>query len=112
MSNVDLLDGASEWGCLAAKAKAIAIAPHIYTATLRVYGRGRWRKSPDGPWILERFVIDDFDIVRFQSIDQTINELRAIKAKWKTLDDPLAALMEIRSGPGETKQDADGSIRQ
>jgi hypothetical protein len=108
LSNVDLLDGNAEWKCLTERAKAIAIAPHIYRGTLRVFGRGRWRKTPAGPWDLERFVIEDFEVVRVTSIEQTIEELRAVNAKWKTLSDPLAALDAIRSGEDK---DADGSIR-
>jgi len=98
LANVDLLDGTREWKCLADRAKAIAIAKYIYTATVRVVGRGRWRKAPNGPWDLERFVIDDFDVMKPTTFDQTIGELRSIKAKWKSLPDPLATLDEVRSG--------------
>jgi hypothetical protein len=98
LSNVDLLDGTIEWKCLADRGKAIAIAQHIYTATLRVIGHGRWRKMPNGPWNLERYVIDDFEVVKTTTLEQTISDLRSIKAKWKSLPDPLAALDAIRSG--------------
>lgn len=98
LSNVDILDGEMERHCLAERAKAIAIASHIYTATLRVFGRGRWRKAPGGAWNLERFVIESFEVMKPTDIKQTIDELRAVKAKWKSLNDPLARLEAIRSG--------------
>jgi hypothetical protein len=99
LSNVDLLDGDREWKCVASQSKAIAIAHHLYTATLRVFGKGRWRKTPDGQWSLERFVIEDFDIMKTAGIEKTIQELRAVKADWKSIEDPLRALDAIRSGP-------------
>jgi hypothetical protein len=98
LSNVDLLDGEKEWKCLADRNKAIAIAHHLYVSTLRVSGNGRWRKAPNGTWGLERFVIEDFELVRANTIEQAIGDLRSIKAEWKSLNDPLAALGAIRSG--------------
>jgi len=97
-SNVDLLDGQREWKCLADRAKAIAIAKYIYTATLRVYGKGRWRKTPGADWELERFVIEDFDVTKATNLDQTIQDLRTVKADWKSLSDPIGQLDAIRSG--------------
>jgi hypothetical protein len=98
LSNVDLLDGDKEWKCLASRDKAIEIAHHLYRQTLLVSGRGRWRKQPGGPWELERFVIEDFSIADSRGIGEVINDLRSIPAKWKDLDDPLAALDAIRNG--------------
>lgn len=98
LSNVDLLDGTTEWKCLVDRQKAIAIAQHLYTATLRVFGHGRWRKLPNGPWDLERYVIDDFEVMKPTTIEQTIDELRKVKAKWKSLPNPIASLEAIRSG--------------
>lgn len=98
LSNVNLLDGEREWKCLAERAKAISIAHHLYSATLRVCGKGRWRKTPGGNWDLERFVIDDFDILKNSDVEQTVADLRGVKAKWKSLLDPLGKLDAIRSG--------------
>jgi hypothetical protein len=100
LSNVDLLEGEKEWKCLAERNKAISIAHHLYVSTLRVSGKGRWRKTASGAWDLERFVIDDFEPVRANTIEQAIGDLRSIPAKWKSLEDPLAALDAIRSGEG------------
>lgn len=98
LSNIDLLDGEREWKCVANRAKAILIAHHLYTATLRVYGKGRWRKTPGADWELERFVIEDFDVTKASNLEQTIQGLRTIKADWKSLSDPLGQLDAIRSG--------------
>jgi len=98
LANVDLLDHDRKWKCVAERAKAIAIAHHLYSATVRVYGRGRWRKTAEGSWDLERFVIDDFDVMKTTNIEQTIADLRKVKARWKSLVDPLATLHAIRTG--------------
>jgi hypothetical protein len=97
-SNVDLLDGDQEWKCVTSRAKAITIAHHLYTATLRVYGKGRWRKTPGADWELERFVIEDFDVMKATNLEKTIQELRNVKAGWKSLNDPLGQLDAIRTG--------------
>ena len=98
MANVDLLDGDNEWKCVANRARAIAIAHHLYTATLRVYGKGRWCKMPGADWELERFVIEDFDVMKATNLEKTIQDLRTIKSDWKSLADPLGQLNAIRSG--------------
>ena len=97
LSNVDLEDGEREWKCLAERHVAISIAQHIYKDTLRVSGKGRWRKTPGGPWNLERFVIESFEVMKPTNIGSTIEELKNIKAKWKLLEDPLAELDAIRN---------------
>ena len=58
---------------------------------------------------MERFLIDDFEVMQKTSLSQTIDGLRAIDAKWKSLDDPISELNAIRSGEARNN---DGSIRQ
>jgi hypothetical protein len=95
---VHLLDGTTEYHLLAERVKAKQIAAHLFTATLRVMGRGRWRKCPTGTWDLERFVIEDFELIKVTTLDEAVTELRGVKAKWKQFDDPLAILEDIRTG--------------
>lgn len=100
VANVDLLDGDREWKCVTSRATAIAMAHHLYTAILRVHGSGRWRKKPGAEWELERFVIDNFDVMKPTTIEMAISDLRAVKAEWKSHADPLAELDAIRAGDG------------
>lgn len=95
---VHLLDGATEHNLLAERVRAKQIAAYLFTATLRVMGRGRWRKLQTGVWDLERFVIEDFELIKITTLNQAVTELRGIKAQWKELDDPLALLGEFRTG--------------
>ena len=106
---VHLLDGSEERYLMAERSKAKKIAEHLFTATLRVNGRGRWRRLPTGAWDLERFVIDGFDVLKTVTFDDALRELRNVGSKWKTEPDPLAILGEIRSGNPET---VNGSLRQ
>jgi hypothetical protein len=95
---VHLLDGEKELPCLAPRAKAKEIAEYLFSATLRAFGRGRWRKSEDGSWEMERFLIESFEVTQRTSLNETVNSLRAIEAKWKSIDDPIATLDAIRTG--------------
>ena len=86
---------------LADRTKAKAIAAHLFTANLKITGRGQWRRLENSIWNLERFLIDDFEQVRLVSMDDTLAELRSIEGAWKLLDDPLDALDQLRHGERE-----------
>ena len=98
LANVDLEDENREWKCLTTRANASEIAHHLYKQTLRVRGKGRFRKSSEGIWELERFVIEGFDVMKSRDFPTAIENLRAIRAAWKSLEDPLAELDAIRTG--------------
>ena len=66
---VRILDGKTEHHLLADRTKAKAIAAHLFTANLKITGRGRWRRLENSTWNLERFLIDDFELVRLVSIN-------------------------------------------
>jgi hypothetical protein len=98
---VHLLDGNEEYYLLAERGRAKKIAEYLFTATLRVIGRGRWRRLPTGGWDLERFVIEGHEVIKIVTFDNAVRELRGIDAAWKHEEDPLSILREIRSGPAE-----------
>lgn len=95
---VRLEDGRDEIYLLAGRLVAKRIAEYLFTTVLRVMGRGRWRRTGGGTWELERFVVDDFEPLRGQGIDEVLARLRGVQAGWKQLEDPLGALEEIRYG--------------
>jgi hypothetical protein len=84
--------------CLAKRSVAKEIALHLFTAMIRVEGVGKWIRHPEGQWEMASFIINDFRPLRDISIRGAIEELRAIPADWKQLDDPLAELEQIRHG--------------
>lgn len=93
---VHLQDGTDEYFLLAQRDKAKQIAPYLFTTAIRVSGRGRWRKEPGGPWVLERYVIDDFEPMAITGVAEGIKQLRDIRADWKSRKDPLAELDRFR----------------
>lgn len=84
--------------CLAKRSVAKEIALCIFTTMIRVEGTGKWIRHPEGQWDMVSFVINDFTPLKDISIRGAIEELRAVPADWKQLDDPLAELEHIRHG--------------
>lgn len=82
--------------CIAKHSIAKDIAPYLFTDYIRVEGLGRWIRHRDGEWEMKRFTIRAFEILDKKSLKETIEDLRAIPAKWKELDDPYGELMKIR----------------
>jgi hypothetical protein len=107
---VHLLDGKAEYDLLAGRMKAKEIAVHLFESVLRVYGRGRWRKTPGGPWSCERFVIEDFEVVKLATFDEALDALRGIDAQWKHLDDPVSVLRDIRTGNANEGKRPNGRV--
>jgi hypothetical protein len=71
----------------------------LFTTRIRVEGEGKWLRTRHGEWELEHFTAAGFAVVNTEkTLRQTIEDLRAIPAKWKDLDDPLGELMAIRRG--------------
>lgn len=78
------------------------MAHHLFGAPLRVFGEGRWRRTPDGMWELEQFTVSHFEVLDDASLPEVVARLRAIEGnQWKTLDDPLKEWRRIREGPDE-----------
>ncbi|MBL8038031.1 MAG: hypothetical protein JNN16_11085 [Nitrospira sp.] len=86
--------------CLAKRALAKRIAAeHLFTSTLRMFGRGRWYRDYKGSWILEKFIIKDFIALKRTSLSQVVEALRAVEAsEWSTSDNPWKELHDIRHG--------------
>lgn len=93
---VHLEDGVQEIHLLAERAMAKQIASHLFTTVLKVNGYGRWRRSPEGIWEMERFVIESFTSLTSEGIQEVLARLRTVDAGWKKSADPLGNLEEIR----------------
>jgi hypothetical protein len=90
--------------CDLAPELARRMAPHLYGAPLRMLGTGRWFREPHGEWVLEQFRVRDFEVLRHESLLDTVGRLRAIEGnEWQTVDDPWGELHRIRRGtePGD-----------
>jgi len=84
------------YNCYATHSIARELAPYLFGDYLRAEGRGRWIRQRNGDWHMEQFTIKSFSLLDKRTLKETIEDLRAIPAKWKELDDPYGELMKIR----------------
>ncbi|HLJ63854.1 MAG TPA: hypothetical protein VKT70_07105 [Stellaceae bacterium] len=80
-------------GCFARKSLVRELAPLIYQP-VRLYGRGRWARSRDGRWEVERFLIDSFTPLSPVPLPSVVAQLRRIKSDWTA--HPVASLNALR----------------
>jgi hypothetical protein len=85
-------------GCFARRALSQELAPLIYQP-VRLYGRGRWERSPDGRWSVERFLVDSFEPLNQAPLTKVIAGLRNIKTDW--YQNPVAILNNLRHENGD-----------
>ena len=93
---VHLQDRKTIYNCLASRTIAKEIGQFLFTVPIRVSGLGRWVRTPDGVWVLRRFMIANFHELRAESVPDATARLRAIRAEWKDRTDPIADLVDIR----------------
>jgi hypothetical protein len=66
---------------------------------IRLIGRGKWFRTAEGKWELEKFIADDFDVPDGASLPEVVARLRAIPENDLTkLSDPLGEIRKIRHG--------------
>ena len=94
---VRLLDDNVERYCSAQRSLASRLFDHMWEHTIRATGTGRWKRKGSA-WKLDHFLISDFEIVRGVNPGKEIEGLRKIEASWKSVENPLEVLKDIRSG--------------
>lgn len=77
--------------CSSSKDIAKSLREYLFE-DIRVSGRGMWRKSSDGNWTIDDFVITDFKNIQKESLSKTIIRLRRIDVNWPK--DPIQAITE------------------
>jgi hypothetical protein len=83
--------------CQARRELARAIATHLFTTPIRVYGMGRWRREASGEWHLVSFVANDFEVLDDTPLDAVVARLRGIPGnKWHEDTHALTALRKLR----------------
>lgn len=95
---VHLEDGDAKHIVLAPRRIAKQIAPHLFTSTVRIEGKGRWLRNRMGEWEMLNFTATGFEVLPEGDVRSSVMALRAIPAAWKDDDDPLAVLMAMRTG--------------
>ena len=69
--------GQSLTGIYAKRSVAKPLARHLFEP-VRLYGSGRWTRSVDGDWQLERFVVDQFEVLDDRPLSSLVLALRAL----------------------------------
>lgn len=83
-------------GVFARRSVAKPLARHLFEP-VRLYGRGRWTRSVDGEWELERFVVDRFDVLDERPLSSLILALRALPSgEWGS--NAVSDLLALRHG--------------
>jgi hypothetical protein len=82
--------------CKATRDVARKLAREMFDPSVRVHGHGRWARTADGVWRVDDFQVSTFDVLDDTSFSDVIRELRSIPSAWKDLDDPSAAMDQIR----------------
>jgi hypothetical protein len=95
---IHLEDGTNKHICWVKRTLAKEIAAHLFTCAIRVEGTGRWIRHADGEWELIHFIAHSYAVLQDSGgLRNTLNNLRAIPAEWKNLEDPIAELERLRN---------------
>jgi len=88
-------EGHTVSGCWARRAVAKPLAQRLFEP-VRLFGEGRWERSPLGEWSLSSFRIDSFSELEAEPLSETVNKLRAIPVDWGR--DPIGDFLAMRHG--------------
>jgi hypothetical protein len=73
----------AEYHCQTTVDLSIQLAQHYRSATVRVYGSGRWLREENGAWTLQQFDIAQFEVIDDSPLAEVVAKLRAIEgAEW------------------------------
>lgn len=72
------------------------LAKYMYEP-VRIFGTGRWMRDQDSNWILKKFRLDSFVMLRADELKVVVDELRQVEGSdWKDIDDPISAVKALR----------------
>lgn len=71
----------------------------FFLEPIRLIGRGKWFRTAEGKWELEKFIAQDFESPEVSSLPEVVSRLRAIPDNdLMRLKDPLGEMRRIRHG--------------
>jgi hypothetical protein len=75
------------------------MAKHLYGLKIRLFGRGRWERHPDGAWKLLSFSVDRFEVLDDAPLSQVLAEIRRVPGNGLMTDEAIYdELMSLRLG--------------
>jgi len=85
--------------CNTSREIARQLANYLFGQSVRVAGRGKWRRTQEGAWELETFEVKSFEPLNESPLGDVIATMRAIEGSgWNKMDDPQAELKRLRGG--------------
>ncbi|MBI5615955.1 MAG: hypothetical protein HY943_06680 [Gammaproteobacteria bacterium] len=85
--------------CNVSRDMARDLAKHLFGATVRVTGAGRWERQETGEWKLLQFRGTDFEVLDDAPLTDVVERLREVSHEGGEIpDDPLGMLAVIRGG--------------
>lgn len=94
-----LIDGEQGifYRCNASREVARKLATFLFGKTIRVMGRGKWRRTQEGEWELETFDIKDYEELDEAPLESAVASLRSLEGSaWNEMDDPQGELKRLR----------------
>ena len=90
-------EGGEKLTCTASRTIAKDLASHLFGATVRVNGIGKWRRNADRHWEIDAFDIKSWEPLDDSPLDEMITRLRAVSGSgWDELDNPQAEWLRLR----------------
>jgi len=90
-------DGTVYKNCNTTRHIARELAAYLFEAPIRVAGMGKWRRTPDRIWELEKFDIKSWQLLDPQPLVDVIEQIRAVEgSEWNEMADPQLELRKLR----------------
>lgn len=77
------------------------LAGHLYGPKVRLFGSGRWERSPEGAWRLLSFVVDRHEVLDDAPLEAVIADIRALGSGLTSDPNVYDELLALRIGEGE-----------
>ncbi|HUE90281.1 MAG TPA: hypothetical protein VMO26_29715 [Vicinamibacterales bacterium] len=94
--NVNIQDGETVYYCEASREIALQLAPLMFFQDLRVFGTGRYTRTPDGEWKMLSFRITHHEPLEGRPLAEAVERLRAVTRRVGLDKDIIAKLAELR----------------
>lgn len=94
--NVNIQDGETVYYCEASRDTALELAPLMFFQDLRVFGTGRYTRTPDGQWKMLSFRITHHETLEQRPLAEAVERLRAVTRRVGLDKDIIAKLAELR----------------
>lgn len=84
--------------CNTSRDIARQLATYLFGQTVRVAGRGKWRRTQDGLWELEDFDVKSFELLDDANLEDVLADMLKVEdSDWNLQDNPQLKLKTLRN---------------